>query len=70
MTFTLRPQWYEEPGTEDGKQSQEQVQGPVAGRIWFAQGKGRSVQLKIMSQESDHLQMRSGRQQRADHGEP
>lgn len=46
MTFTLRPQWYEEPGTEDGKQSQEQVQGPVAGRIWFAQGKGRSVQLK------------------------
>lgn len=46
MTFALRSQWYEEPGTEDGKQSQQQVQGPVARRVWFAQGKGRSVQLK------------------------
>lgn len=45
MTFALRPQRYKEPGTEDGKQSQQQEQDPVAGRVWFAQG--RSVQLKI-----------------------
>ena len=45
MTFALRAQWYEEPGTEDGNQSQQQEQDPVAGRVWFVWG--RSIQLKI-----------------------
>ena len=45
ITFALRLQWYEEPGTEDGKQSQQQEQDPLAERVWFVWG--RSMQLKI-----------------------